>query len=77
MIPAETTRAIILFGYIVVAVTAVVTELLARRRPDGLAPLGDMLDAVMESRTTRVAVIAAWWWFGWHFLFAPTVQLEL
>ena len=77
MSPAETTRAIILFGYIVVAVTAVVTELLARRRPDGLAPLGDMLDAVMESRTTRVAVIAAWWWFGWHFLFAPTVQLEL
>jgi hypothetical protein len=36
-----------------------------------------MLDHVMKSRTTRVAVIAAWWWFGWHFAFAETVQLNL
>lgn len=77
MIPAETTRAIVLVGYAVVVIAGVVTELIARRRPDGLAPVGDMLDTVMDSRTTRVAVIAAWWWFGWHFLFAPTVQLEL
>ena len=46
-------------------------------KPDIIVPIGDMLDHVMKSRTTRVAVIAAWWWFGWHFAFADTVQLNL
>ena len=34
----------------------------------------DMLERVMRSRTVRIGVIAAWWWFGWHFIFAKTVD---
>lgn len=68
---------LVAFGYLVIVLTAIAVEIYAQRKPDVIARLGDMLDHVMKSRTTRVAVIAAWWWFGWHFAFAETVQLEL
>jgi hypothetical protein len=64
-------------GYVLIVGVAIAVEVFAQRKPSTLAPLGDMLDHVMKSRTTRVAVIAAWWWFGWHFAFADTVQLNL
>ena len=64
-------------GYALIALVAIAVEIFAQRKPDTIAPIGDMLDHVMRSRTTRVAVIAAWWWFGWHFAFADTVQLNL
>lgn len=64
-------------GYLVIVLLAIAVEIFAQRKPDTIAPIGDMLDHVMKSRTTRVAVIAAWWWFGWHFAFADTVQLNL
>ena len=64
-------------GYAVIALVAICVEIFAQRKPNSVAPIGDMLDHVMKSRTTRVAVIAAWWWFGWHFAFADTVQLNL
>lgn len=70
-------RTIVVLGYIVIVLVAIGVELYAQRRPYVIAPLGDMLDRVMQSRTTRVGVIAAWWWFGWHFAFADTVQLNL
>ena len=64
-------------GYALIALVAIAVEIFAQRKPDTIAPIGDMLDHVMKSRTTRVSVIAAWWWFGWHFAFADTVQLNL
>jgi hypothetical protein len=64
-------------GYAVIALVAICVEIFAQRKSNSVAPIGDMLDHVMKSRTTRVAVIAAWWWFGWHFAFADTVQLNL
>ncbi|MDH6256090.1 DUF6186 family protein [Aurantimicrobium minutum] len=64
-------------GYALIALVAFAVEIFAQRKPDIIVPIGDMLDHVMKSRTTRVAVIAAWWWFGWHFAFADTVQLNL
>lgn len=70
-------RAIVVAGYVVIVLCAIGTELYARRKPGSVAPLGEMLEHVMESRTTRVGIIAAWWWFGWHFAFADTVQIEL
>lgn len=70
-------RSVVIAGYVVIIVVAIVTELVAQRKPNTFAPLGDMLEHAMESRTTRVGVIAAWWWFGWHFAFSDTVQLEL
>lgn len=63
-------RIVTVAGYIVIVGSMVTLELVARRRPDRVAPLRDMLADVMTSRTARVGIIAAWWWFGWHFLFA-------
>jgi hypothetical protein len=64
-------------GYLAILVGMGLTELFARWRPNRVAPLADMLDHVMRLRTTRVGIIAAWWWFGWHFLFAPTIQVAI
>ncbi|AXE54155.1 DUF6186 family protein [Aurantimicrobium sp. MWH-Uga1] len=71
------TRFIVIAGYLVIVAVAICCEIYAQHRPNKFAPIGDMLEHVMTSRTTRVSVIAAWWWFGWHFAFADTVQLEL
>ncbi|MHB1172640.1 MAG: DUF6186 family protein [Lacisediminihabitans sp.] len=66
-------RDITIAGYIVLVGSMISLELYARRKPDRVAPLDDMLAQVMAARTVRVGMIAAWWWFGWHFLFGPTV----
>lgn len=63
--------------YILLVLAAAGIEFWARVRPTQIAPIDTMLSHMMSSRITRVGVTAAWWWFGWHFLFAPTVQLEL
>ena len=55
---------IVAAGYLVIILIAIGVEIYSHRKPNTIAPLGDMLDHVMQSRTTRVAVIAAWWWFG-------------
>jgi hypothetical protein len=70
-------RDIVIAGYLVIVAVGIAAEVFAQRRPNTFAPIGDMLEHVMTSRTTRVGVIAAWWWFGWHFAFADTVQLSL
>lgn len=70
-------RFVTVFVFIVIVLVALMVESRARVRPDRIAPIDDMLHHTMTSRITRVGVTAAWWWFGWHFLFAQTVQLEL
>lgn len=67
-------RATVIAGYLVIVVGMLVTEITARARPDRIAPVDDMLDRVMTSRTVRIGMIAAWWWFGWHFIFAKTID---
>lgn len=67
-------RAVVISGYLVIVAAMIVTEISARARPDRIAPVDDMLDKVMTSRTVRIGMIAAWWWFGWHFIFAKTVD---
>lgn len=64
---------IFIAGYLALLAAMAAAEIYARIRPQRLASLNQMLDFVMTSRTTRVGIIAAWWWLGWHFLFAPTV----
>lgn len=70
-------RAIVIAGYVGIVVAMVVLEIIARKKTESIAPLGEMLNHATRSRTVRIGIIAAWWWFGWHFLFAPTVQMEL
>ena len=67
------TYSIVVAGYLVIVSAMLIVQLWAWCRPNRFAPLGEMLDRVMVERTTRIGLIAAWWWFGWHFLFAQTV----
>jgi len=67
------TRIITIAGYLLIVISMVVLEIYARRKPDEIAPLSDMLAEAMASRTVRIGLIAAWWWFGWHFFFSQTM----
>lgn len=44
------------------------------RRADPEATVTELFDRVMASRTVRIAMIVAWWWLGWHFFVAQTVD---
>lgn len=65
------TYTIVLAGYVVIVGVMLIMQVVAWRHPHVIAPLGEMLERQMSERTTRVGIIAAWWWFGWHFIFAP------
>jgi hypothetical protein len=64
---------IVVTGYLIIVAGMIASEIYARSRPDRFAPVDDMLGRIMHSRTARIGMIAAWWWFGWHFIFAATV----
>lgn len=68
------TRTVVIAVYLVIVAGMVLTDIVARSRPDRIAPVDDMLEKAMTSRTARIGIIAAWWWFGWHFIFATTVD---
>lgn len=72
VIDVELTRAVTIAGYLAVVVAAVAIDVAARRGVGRLEPLGDTIAAAMGDRTIRIAVVATWWWIGWHFLADPT-----
>ena len=72
MIDVELTRAITIAGYVAVVVAALAIDVTARRGSRQLETLGDTIAAAMGDRTVRIAVVATWWWIGWHFLADPT-----
>ena len=72
MIDVELTRAITIAGYVAVIVAAITIDVTARRGVGQLETLGGTIAAAMGDRTVRIAVIATWWWIGWHFLADPT-----
>ena len=53
--------------YLAVIIVGVGVWLLGRMRPDLVAPLGQLVARIMHHRNTRLAIIAIWWWLGWHF----------
>ena len=54
---------------------AVALALAGRRRVFGVAPFGELLDLILVDRATRITIVLFWWWLGWHFLVARTVDL--
>lgn len=66
-------RAVTVAGFALFLLAAVAIELVARRDPERVAPLGDLLERVMATRSARVGILLFWWWIGWHFLVGPTV----
>ena len=61
-------RELTVTGFLVLAVVALVPYLLGHARRWGLAPLGDVTDAIRTSRAGRVALALCWAWLGWHLL---------
>ncbi|HEX5771994.1 MAG TPA: DUF6186 family protein [Nocardioidaceae bacterium] len=55
-------------GFLVLAVVALGLYLLGGVRRLGLAPLGDVTDAIRTSTPRRFALAIAWAWVGWHLL---------
>ncbi len=53
--------------YLAVILAGFAAWLLGRLRPDLISPFGDLIARIMHNRNTRIAVIAVWWWLGWHF----------
>ena len=66
-------RFITIGAYLACIIAAVVIEMLARRDSDRIAPLGDLMDQVMATRSARIGILLFWWWAGWHFLVGQTV----
>ena len=64
----EITRAITIGGYLSFIIFGVVFWLITRRKGSTVAGVGPMIERIMHHRTTRVAIMIAWWWVGFHFL---------
>lgn len=57
-----------------VCVAALVLTAWRAAREDPEATVTELFDRVMANRTVRIAMIVAWWWLGWHFFVAQTVD---
>ncbi|MBP2414716.1 hypothetical protein JOF48_003515 [Arthrobacter stackebrandtii] len=60
--------ALMVAGYVLVPVAGITLVLVARARPDVIAPLGVLLGNVFAHRAARIALLLFVWWLGWHFL---------
>jgi len=60
-------------GFVLCGLAGLALVLIGRRE-DPLASASDLFDTVLGSRTARIAILVLWWWLGWHFLVAQTVD---
>lgn len=70
-------RELTIAGYLFCLVGAVVVALLPLGSRWRIASLFELLDSVLANRTARVALVVCWWWIGWHFVVAQTVDAPL
>lgn len=61
-------------GFAAEAAAIILLVVLGRRDDDRFVPLSDLLDRVMATRAARIGILMFWWWLGWHFLVARTVD---
>jgi hypothetical protein len=60
-------HALTVAGYLAIAAAALGVELAARRRGSRLPTIGEVYSKLSARRFGRIAVMASWWWLGWHF----------
>jgi hypothetical protein len=61
-------RALTVAVYAALTVALIGLELAARIAPRaGIPTLAAVLRHPMRLRATRIGLLMAWWWFGWHF----------
>jgi Family of unknown function (DUF6186) len=61
-------------GFVVCTAAILVLVVLGERDKDHFASLADLLDRVMTTRAARLAILVFWWWLGWHFFVARTID---
>lgn len=61
-------RWITIAGYLSFVVAGLAAWIITKRPNSKTASIGKLFDRVMHHRATRVAIMLAWWWVGWHFL---------
>jgi Family of unknown function (DUF6186) len=61
-------------GFAVEGIWIVVLVILGYRDHYRFATFGELLDRVMATRAARICLLTFWWWLGWHFFFAQTVD---
>jgi hypothetical protein len=62
------TTAWIVGGYLFFVLLGVALWAYSRNKKTPVASVGELIDRIMHHRTTRVSILLAWWWVGWHFL---------
>jgi hypothetical protein len=65
---------IVTAGYLVAVAIGLAIWILSHFEILKLSKVGTMLDRIMHHRTTRIAIILAWWWIGWHFLVNEVIR---
>jgi len=55
-------------GYLTLVVIGVTLFVMTSKPGGKIAPMTALVDRIMHHRTTRIAIILAWWWVGWHFM---------
>jgi multisubunit Na+/H+ antiporter MnhB subunit len=63
-----------IIGFAVEGIAVVVLVLLSYRQHHLFATFGELLDRIMTTRAARICILMFWWWLGWHFFFAQTVD---
>ena len=66
-----------ILGFGVEGIAVVALVLFSYRQHDRFATFGELLDRVMTTRAARICILMFWWWLGWHFFFAQTVDPAL
>jgi hypothetical protein len=57
-----------LIGYVLVAAVGGIVEMVGRRGTASVPTVDQVLRWVLQTRSGRIAVFAAWAWLGLHFL---------
>ncbi len=70
-------RTVTIAGYLLCAAAAIALVVMSHVPRAPLATFTELLDRILAERATRIALIVFWWWLGWHFLVARTVDPPL
>jgi Family of unknown function (DUF6186) len=61
-------------GFAIEGLAIVALVLVSYRQNDRIATFGELLDRIMATRAARICILTFWWWLGWHFFVAQTVD---
>lgn len=67
------TRELTIAAYAVITAVIVVLEVAGRREGSTVPTFSDLVSTVARPVPARIALLALWWWVGWHFLARSSV----